>query len=166
MDDVPAVSGFERQGDFLRDRQGAIQRERGAKTIHLSPDAVRLLKRWPRWATSAYVFPGNGRRDKGEHLHPSTVTHTWEKIRTLAKLEDVRLYDACRHSFASMAITRGLSLAQIGEQLGHSQPATTARYAHLHDEAAKRNATAIGGAIGTALKVRGKRREGEKEHSK
>ena len=33
---------------------------------------------------------------------------------------DVRLYDACRHSFASVAVSQhGLSLAQIGEQLGH-----------------------------------------------
>jgi site-specific recombinase XerD len=70
----------------------------------------------------------------------------------------VRLYDACRHSFASMAVSQhGLTLAQIGEQLGHSQPATTARYAHLHDDAAKRNATAIGGSIAAALKRRVRR---------
>ena len=54
--------------------------------------------------------------------------------------------------FASVAVSRhGLSLAQIGEQLGHSQPATTARYAHLHDDVAKQNANAIGTTIAAAL---------------
>jgi integrase len=127
----------------------------GAKTIHLSPPAVKLLKRWPRFATSAYVFPGNGRRPKGAHLHASTLAHVWADVRTTAKLDDVRLYDACRHSFASVAVSQhGLSLAAIGEQLGHSQPATTARYAHLHDDVAKQNATAIGSTIAASLKRR------------
>jgi integrase len=129
----------------------------GAKTVHLSPAAVKLLKRWPRWATSSYVFPGNGRgaKRKGPHIHATTLAHVWADLRTAAKLDDVRLYDACRHSFASVAVSQhGLSLAAIGEQLGHSQPATTARYAHLHDDVAKQNATAIGNTIAASLKRR------------
>jgi integrase len=129
----------------------------GAKTIHLSPPAVALLRKWPRFAKAAYVFPGTGRRTLGEHIHGSTLAHTWATIRTAAGIEDVRLYDACRHSFASQAITAGLSLAQIGEQLGHSQPATTKRYAHLHDDAAKANAATIGGGIAAALSRRVRR---------
>ncbi len=128
----------------------------GAKTIHLSPAAVRLLKRWPR-GTSDYVFPGTGRgeKQKGLHMHPSTLTHAWADIREAAGLDDVRLYDACRHSYASTAISKhGLSLVQVGAQLGHSQPATTARYAHLHDDVAKQHASTIGGSIAAALKRR------------
>ncbi len=124
----------------------------GEKTIHLSPPALKLLQRWPRFAHSLYVFPGTGHRVRGEHLHASTLTHIWADLRVAAKLEDVRLYDACRHSFASVAVSQhGLSLAQIGEQLGHSQPATTSRYAHLHDDVAKQHATAIGTTIAAAL---------------
>ena len=127
----------------------------GAKTIHLSPGAVTLLKRWPRWAESNYVFPGMRRGIPGDHLHGSTLSHAWAVLRTAAKLEDCRLYDACRHSFASVAVSQhGLSLAAIGEQLGHSQAATTHRYAHLHDVVAKQNATKIGGSIAAALKRR------------
>lgn len=53
---------------------------------------------------------------------------------TLAKgISDVRLHDL-RHTFASYAAGMGHSLPMIGRLLGHSQPATTARYAHLaHD---------------------------------
>ncbi len=128
------------------------------KTIHLAPPAVAVLGRWPRFAGSPYVFPGTGHRVKGAHLHATTLAHVWAGLRTTAKLEDVRLYDACRHSFASVAVSRhGLSLAQIGEQLGHSQPATTARYAHLHDTVAKQNATAIGDSIAASLKRRVRR---------
>jgi integrase len=128
----------------------------GAKVIHLSPPAVRLLKKWPRWAKSDYVFPGRRRGVAGEHMHGSTLSHVWADLRTAAGLdEDVRLYDAVRHSYASVGLSQhGLSLAQIGQQLGHSQPATTSRYAHLHDDVAKRNAATIGGSIAKALKRR------------
>lgn len=127
----------------------------GAKVVHLSPDAVRILQKWPRWAGSSYVFPGTGRRVKGDHIHATTLAHVWADLREAAGITDCRLYDACRHSYASTAVsTHGLSLAQVGEQLGHSQPATTARYAHLHDSVARQNAAAIGGSIAKALKRR------------
>jgi integrase len=127
----------------------------GEKTIHLSPAAVDLLQDWPRWANSPFVFPGTRRGVMDAHLHGSTLSHAWHVLRTMANLSDVRLYDACRHSYASEAISRhGLTLAAIGEQLGHSQPATTARYAHLHDEVARTNASKIGGTIAAALRKR------------
>lgn len=138
--------------------RGALQlpdSKTGAKTIHLSADAVRLLKRWPRWATSDFVFPGTRRGVVGAHLHSSTLSHAWAVLREMAQLHDVRLYDACRHSYASVAVSRhGLTLAAIGEQLGHSQPSTTSRYAHLHDDVARANAGKIGGTIAAALRPR------------
>jgi integrase len=49
-----------------------------------------------------------------------------------------------RHSFASAAVSAGLTLNQIGELLGHKSTQTTSRYAHLMTEAANvaANATA------------------------
>ncbi|MCC7176915.1 MAG: tyrosine-type recombinase/integrase [Acidobacteria bacterium] len=130
----------------------------GAKLIHLAPEAVTLLKKWPRWAGSPYVFPGRRRGVAGDHMHGSTLSHVWDDIREAAGLDDdVRLYDACRHSYASTGLSQhGLSLAAIGEQLGHAQPATTARYAHLHHTVAQQHATLIGGTIAKALKRRTK----------
>jgi len=126
----------------------------GAKPIFLSPAAVTILKRWPRHAHSLYVFPGTGRRSRGLHLHPSTLTHTWADLRGTIGLEDVRLYDG-RHSYASVAVSaHGLSLPQIGKQLGHTQAATTQRYAHLHKTVAQQHAAQIGGTIAAALKRR------------
>lgn len=133
------------------------QSKTGARTVYLSGDAIKVLRACPRFKTSPYVFPG-GRRPgaAGEavvHLHASTLTHVWERIRDDAGLKDVRLYDACRHSFASVALSElNLSLAQIGQQLGHSNPATTQRYAHLRADAGRRNADAIGGSIAAAMR--------------
>src|SRR5262249_62275472 len=95
----------------------------GAKVIHLAPVAVKLLKAWPRHVSSQYVFPGTGRYRRGAHLHTSTLTHLCADLRTTAKLTNARLYDACRHSYASMAVSRhGLTLPQVGAQLGHAEP--------------------------------------------
>ena len=54
----------------------------------------------------------------------------WRRIRKRAGLDDVRLHDL-RHSFASVAVSGGLSLPMIGRLLGHYNVATTHRYAHL-----------------------------------
>ena len=51
----------------------------------------------------------------------------------MAELDDVRLHDL-RHTFASVAVSNGVSLHIVGALLGHSQPRTTARYAHLFDD--------------------------------
>jgi integrase len=68
-----------------------------------------------------------------------------------AKLDDVRLHDL-RHSFASVAASGGQSLIIIiGKMLGHSQPATTARYAHLADDPVKAASDAVGRHIAAAM---------------
>ena len=74
----------------------------------------------------------------------------WRRIRAAAKLDDVRLHDL-RHSFASVAASGGQSLIVIGKMLGHSQPATTARYAHLADDPVKAASDAVGTQIATAM---------------
>lgn len=122
----------------------------GAKTVHLSTQAVKLLTRWPKFAGSPYVFPGTGRKVKGSHL--VNLAKPWRRLALSARLDGIRLYDACRHSFASVAISQhGHGLGVIGELLGHSQAATTKRYAHLHDDVAKKAAGEIGDTIATAL---------------
>jgi site-specific recombinase XerD len=62
----------------------------------------------------------------------------------------VRLHDL-RHSFASMAVAGGLSLPIIGALLGHTQPATTARYAHLAADPLKQATDLIGRRIAAAM---------------
>jgi integrase len=70
-----------------------------------------------------------------------------------AGLEDVRLHDL-RHSFASVGAGASLGLPIIGKLLGHSQPATTARYSHLDADPVRRAADVIGGQIAASLERR------------
>jgi len=62
----------------------------------------------------------------------------------------VRLHDL-RHSFASIAITDGISLMHIGGLLGHVLPETTARYAHLAEDVVADAAARVSGSIAKCL---------------
>jgi integrase len=55
----------------------------------------------------------------------------------------VRIHDL-RHSFASILVSAGASLPLIGQMLGHTQPVTTARYAHLFDDPLRQAAETVG----------------------
>ncbi len=67
----------------------------------------------------------------------------WARIRTKAGLDDLRLHDL-RHSFASVGAGLGVSLPIIGKMLGHTQAATTQRYAHLAADPVKAATDKIG----------------------
>jgi len=67
-----------------------------------------------------------------------------------ALLNDVRVHDL-RHSFASVAAGTGMSLPMIGKLLGHSQPVTTARYAHLAADPIREASNLIGAELIAAM---------------
>jgi hypothetical protein len=50
-----------------------------------------------------------------------------------------------------VAASGGQSLVVIGKMLGHSKPATTARYAHLADDPVKAASNAVGRHIAAAM---------------
>ncbi|MCX6398440.1 MAG: tyrosine-type recombinase/integrase, partial [Propionibacteriales bacterium] len=55
---------------------------------------------------------------------------------------------ALRHTFASEALSRGISLPAVANQLGHANPAVTARvYAHLLED----DLTVVGRAMDDAI---------------
>lgn len=92
-----------------------------------------------------FVFAGVKKDEPYKNL-----TRAWETVRTKAKLEDVRLYDA-RHTFASEAAKAGHALPMIGELLGHTVPATTARYVHLTGDPVRKASEDVGSAIASAM---------------
>lgn len=69
-----------------------------------------------------------------------------QKILPEGSVMDVRIHDL-RHTFASIGAAGGFSLPIIGKLLGHSQSATTARYAHLSDNPLKLANDAIGNQL-------------------
>jgi integrase len=117
----------------------------GFKVVQLNGPARAILATLPRVAGNPHVLPGLRR---GQHL--VNVNTTWEAVRALAGLQDLRLHDL-RHSHASIGAGEGLSLPIIGALLGHSQPATTARYAHLATSPLRAASELIGERIEAAM---------------
>ncbi len=119
----------------------------GAKPIYLSDAAVNLLRGIPVIAGNPFVIIG---KKPGARL--VNLQKPWRRIRAAARLNDVRIHDL-RHSFASIGASAGMSLPVIGKLLGHTQPITTARYAHLAADPIRQAANQIGSEISTALKI-------------
>ncbi len=117
----------------------------GPKTVYLNGAALQVLAGIERPDRHAYVIPG---RDEGRPL--SGLGHQWRRIRRQAGLEDVRVHDL-RHSFASFGVGLGLPLQQVGKLLGHTQIATTERYAHLADDPIRRANERIGDHIWSVM---------------
>ena len=64
----------------------------------------------------------------------------------MAGIDGLRLHDL-RHSFASVLASKGASLPMIGALLGHSDPATTARYSHLFTDPLRTLVDEVGHAV-------------------
>ena len=117
----------------------------GAKTVQLPPPALAVLAGLTRVEGNPHVIVG---QKDGAGL--VNLEKPWRAIRAAAGLPDVRLHDL-RHAFASVGAAGGDSLLVIGKLLGHTQAATTARYAHLSADPVKAAAAAISGQIAAAL---------------
>ena len=117
----------------------------GAKTLHLPPPALAVLAELPRLDTNPHVIIG---QKPGAAL--VNLEKPWRAIRHAAGLDDVRLHDL-RHAFASVAASSGMGLPIIGKMLGHTQAATTHRYAHLASDPVKAAAAAVAGKIAAAM---------------
>ncbi len=120
----------------------------GSKSVYLNAPALEVLANMPRLEGNPYVICGD---KPGAHL--VNLQKPWQRIRLAAGLDDVRIHDL-RHSFASVAVVGGMSLPVIGALLGHSQPQTTARYAHLSADPLKAASDAVGRRIAGAMKQR------------
>lgn len=113
----------------------------GKKLVYLSTIAMDILKRIPKEKNNPYVICG----DKPKS-HLVNLQKPWRRIRSKIGLDDVRIHDL-RHTFASIAAGKGVSLPIIGALLGHKQTQTTARYAHLVGQPLLEASEIIGGQI-------------------
>ena len=117
----------------------------GRKPIYLSAAAAAILSALPRIDGNPYVIPGEKTGQPRADLK-----RPWDAICEVAGLDGVRLHDL-RHSFASVGAGASLGLPIIGKLLGHSQPSTTQRYAHLDADPMRRAVETIGSTIAAAM---------------
>jgi integrase len=161
-------------------KPSAHTKQRAEHRVPLSAPAVELLKQMRASGAGPHVFPSVG----GKPL--TNLKRTWLSICQKAGLAEqvpkrnrrgqvplgdkgqpimiwrptARLHDL-RHTYASILASEGLSLPIIGALLGHTQPQTTARYAHLLDDplrAATERAAAVM-TTGAELRTKGRDRE-------
>jgi integrase len=118
----------------------------GRKPIYLSAAALEVLSGLSRIEGNPYIIPGEKiGRPKSDLKKP------WAAVCKAAGLEGVRLHDL-RHSFASIGAGASMGLPVIGKLLGHSQAATTHRYAHLDADPLRRAVETIGSTIDAAMR--------------
>jgi integrase len=129
---------FDRATIFLPDSKT------GRKPIYLSDAAIEILRNLPR--RSEFILPG------GRGAPHADLKRPWAAVTKAARLDGLRIHDL-RHSFASVGAAASLGLPIIGKLLGHAQPSTTARYAHLDADPMHAAVNKIGATIEDAMKA-------------
>jgi integrase len=117
----------------------------GKKPIYLSAAAQAVLAELPRVEGNPHIIAG-----AKDGAPRADLKKPWAAVCRAAGLEGVRLHDL-RHSFASFGAGASLGLPIIGKLLGHSQAATTHRYAHLDTDPLRRAVDTIGETIAAAM---------------
>ncbi|MGH6794828.1 MAG: site-specific integrase [Methylocella sp.] len=130
---------FERGVIFLADSKT------GRKPIYLSAAAQAVLASLPRIKGNPHVIAG-----AKDGAPRADLKKPWAAVCRAAGREGLRLHDL-RHSFASFGAGASLGLPIIGKLLGHSQAATTHRYAHLDADPLRRAVDTIGATIAAAM---------------
>jgi integrase len=141
-------------------KPSAHTKQKKDHAVPLSPPAQKLLQRIRSRQDEAegYLFPSNS----SESGHFTTLKKQWREVCKAARITNLRIHDL-RHSYASFAINAGWSLPVIGALLGHTQPGTTHRYAHLVDDVLSCATNTVGAVItgnkkgGTVVPLRGRR---------
>lgn len=118
----------------------------GYKRLPLSEDVLHVLEDTPRMLDNEYVICGHVAGQPIINLQKS-----WRRILEKANLSDVRIHDL-RHTFASQAVMGGTPLAIMSKLLGHSNIATTMRYAHLADSELKNATDDIASSLRPAIR--------------
>ena len=122
----------------------------GKKAVILSAPALDILAALPRVEGNPHVIPGTATDAAGVGQPRVDLKAPWRAITTAAGLESLRIHDL-RHSHAATGAGLGLGLHVVGKLLGHSQPSTTARYAHLDADPLRRASNSIGSALAGAM---------------
>lgn len=117
----------------------------GKKPIYFSAAAQAVLASLPRIEGNPHIIAGA--KDAAPR---ADLKKPWAAACRAAGLEGVRLHDV-RHTFASFGAGASLGLPVIGALLGHSQAATTHRYAHLDASPLRRAVETIGATISAAM---------------
>ena len=147
-----ALSRDEKGGFTLQPPKTA----RSRRTISLPTIGVDALRRQKRRHAGLRLAAGTMWQDQrglvftdelGRPLSGSLVTKQFSEALRRAELPHVRFHDL-RHTYATLAISAGVSLRTVADALGHSTITVTADiYAHVTPEMKREVATALDGVL-------------------
>jgi integrase len=130
-------------------RDGALHlpdSKTGAKVVPLNEPARAALARIPRIVGNPHIICGRSRGPLVGHFK------LWQQLLAAAGVSDLRVHDL-RRLFASVSLSAGVQLDQVGQVLGHASITTTRGYAYLQQDAA-RLASEAAGAVFVKLRTR------------
>ena len=96
-----------------------------SRPVPLNDHAIEVLNQLDTKGTYEHLFI-----NKKTGLPYVNIAKVWGKLRIKAGLPKLRIHDL-RHQGASMLVNSGSSLYVVQQILGHANPITTQRYAHL-----------------------------------
>ena len=112
------------------------------RTLYMPDEIVKILRNEYDAQQKNKRFFGNSYNDSGyvvvakdgRPIRPNYISELFKKFISDNNLPPITLH-GLRHSFASVANAKGVTLYDIGKVLGHSTPSTTGKiYTHLFDK--------------------------------
>jgi integrase len=146
-------------------KPSAHTKEKKTEHVPLSEQALEMLRAMKPEGATGPLFPGRNGTAR------VTLKRPWKQVCKQAGLAEaitvqgkrrkitrwrptLRVHDL-RHNFASYLVSNGASLPIVGKLLGHTQTATTERYAHLADAPLRDAANAFGKIVRAASRPEG-----------
>ena len=133
------------------------------RTLPLVPEVAKLLKKFKQVQDNNKNLCGKNYNLKykdyicvdsvGNIINPDFITKHFKKLLEKNNLRIIRFHDL-RHSCASLLLSRGISLKEIQEWLGHSNFNTTANiYAHLDTKIKQNSANVLSSIFNTKKNI-------------
>jgi integrase len=143
---VLAINTGLRRSELLGLTWDRVDLSRGVIRLEMTKSGKR--REVPLNAESYAALVSLGPKESGRVFRKQSLRKAYENAVGTAKLDDVNFH-TLRHTFASWAVMRGVSLKELQELLGHSSLAMTMRYAHLAPERLRSAVARLEGLTGT-----------------
>jgi integrase len=119
------------------------------QVVPINAAAHQVLKQLQKTKASPWVLPSS--LDADRPLSKSAIENAWQRIRTAAKLADVRLHDL-RHTVGTYAGQQFRANAfAVRDLLRHKDLATSGRYVHRDDDPVRSLSEQVGKRIAAGL---------------
>lgn len=127
----------------------SVKTSSSRRTLYLSNDLLLMLKVMQKENNDGLLFQSLNNTP----INPSNLRRTFKKITANASVKEIRLHDL-RHTYATLALQRGVQLEYVSQRLGHAKPSTTIDiYRHLYEPERKEAALSLTDLLGNQSRM-------------